>query len=245
MSADTIAPPIAGTVHIPGWLCNGSINPLIRHYLQLKVIAGANLSQAICYASVEMECYFHEGKAFTQEQIEQMTDAEKAAVFYAWQQRKRAPAWKRRKPILQDGSYEPRTAAQLLARHGNLECRAKCEDIEDLCASLRFTHSYNDFDASEVASAFERFNLERYYENANPNAGRDIFTYFYGWEGSSVIYIQSRFTYRILALSQDWKRWTELTKSTFGSLVQTLAERTKADECDCREDGELWRLWWD
>lgn len=240
----TTALPKTGPVEFKGWLCNGSIYPLIRDYEQLKAIAGADISRAICYVSIELACHFHEGESLTPQQCAALSDSQRCALFASWLQHKRQPSWRRLPPILKAGDYEPRTTAQLLARHGNLHCQAECCDIQDLCAALRYTQGYNDFDPFLVAMAFERFNVGRYYTNHNPNSGRDCFTYFYGWEGSSVVYIQAP-RLPILALDRKWQHWTELDTPTFAAMAQALATTTKADECTCSEGGSLWRLWWD
>lgn len=234
----------AGRVEIDGWLCNGSINPLIRSYPQLKELAGADLSKALRYAAIELETYFHIGGYMNQD-LEGVTESEREGLFNEWMQHKKRPFWKTLELIPGSGI---RTTAQLLAKHGNLNCRAACCDIEDLCEALRLGESCNGLDAPKVAAEFRRFNLLRYYGPCNPNAGLDVFHYSYGCEGTTVVYIDAIFTGRMLTLSPDWKHYTELDRTTFEILCTDLGRRTMADEsCKCAEYKEsvTWRLWWD
>lgn len=245
MTTATLSKPLprTGNVEIGSWLCNGSINPLIRDYRKLEQHAKEDLNKALWYCAIELEVYFHE-KAHSQEEIAAMSPQLKAGLFYHWYQVKHAPSWKRR-PQIVPGIFTP---AQFLAKHGNLDCRAKCDDFSDLCAALNLVQSFNEFNAPAVAREFDRFNLSRYFLQDNPNTGRDAWEYYLGWEGTLAIYISAVFHYPLFVLDRAWEHWTQCDRETFGDMVKALARATKADECGRAGTSDTivtWRLWWD
>jgi len=232
----------SGTIEIQGWLCNGSINPLIRDFLTLAQIAGDELEKALWYCAIELEVHGKE-KEISQEEIARFTPEQRMALFYRWYNWKNRPRWKHNEIL--PGIW---TTAQLLARHGSLDCRSRCADLRDLTTAIRLTESYNEFEPLSVALAFEEFNLARFFNNNNPNTGQDCFDYFYGWEGSSVIYIRASFRYGLMAMDNAWARWFRVTPESFKVRCEGLAGRINADESwasDADEDTITWRLWWD
>jgi hypothetical protein len=164
-----------------------------------------------------------------------------ADTIYA---RPKSPSWQRRAPLIGNAH----TTAQLLAKHGNLDCRAQCVDIADLLACFRLMGSYNGFEHDKAAREFQAFNRAQYYSDNNCNNGTDAFTYFYGWEGSHVVYIRAVFYNRFRVLSPDWKTEEDMSREDFGVACSLLGKHTDADENDQSSESDnsvTWRLWWD
>ena len=229
-------------VKLPGhWMTNGSINPLIRtweevrHYgeqwTEISRIAAIN-------AGIKTSWPWNP------------TEAEAKATFEAYRNRKSEPGWQRGDGIL-PGIH---TTAQLLAKHGNTACLAQCQDIRDLCECLKLTGSYNGFDDDKSIAAFVEFNRARFYGNDNCNTGRDAYEYHFGWEGSHVVYIEYRaYGGEMNVLTPGWRGYYKMDSDRFKAHCQELAIQTNADESDCVEDVPSsragssckWRLWWD
>lgn len=226
------------------WMCNGSINPLIRSVMQLKEICtdDADWREAVRCLDIQLSCYGQYPSVYTPE----LTETQLRDIAQRWLEWRATPFWKRSgKEEIAPGM---RTTAQLLSKHGNLHCRAECCDIDDICRCFELAGSYNDFDSNLAIREFRRFNLGQYYSNDNPNTGSDAFHYHFGWEGSLVVYIDARFYLGLKTLSRDWKHWTECDPDTFAAMCRDLGKRTRADESDLSEDhkdSRTWRLWWD
>ena len=132
----------------------------------------------------------------------------------------------------------------------NLNFRITCDDLEDLKKCVQIIDQYNDFDYKNVNDAVELYaNLKRYYNENNPNNGKDLLTFDIGRESSPVMYIK----YFNLSLSGNKYQTKEhgeiedLTPEKFENDMKALAEVAKADECDIGDDGcyRYCRLWWD
>lgn len=221
------------------WVCNGSINPLLRTVEQLKQAAGENFPEAVRWLSMRLpdDPCAYPSKAHTDVQLDEIA-ARGLEVT-------RTPVWRRDNRAILPGIF---TTAQMLAKRGNLDCRALCADIHDLTACFDLMGSYNNFDACAAGAAFHKFNKAQYYGPDNCNTGHDAYRYWFGWEGSHVVYIQALFLGKYRVLTPDWLHEHDLLKADFVALCQSLARQTEADESD--EDSHsdnciTWRLWWD
>lgn len=218
------------------WRCNGGINPLIRTEEELADCCEteAEFKEAIRWMKIHLECHHK----VTSGELMLATPAEICKRY-------RESLSMSRRPEILPGIT---TAAQLLAKHGNLHCLAECDSIRDLQRCFALMGNVNEFNTSRVSVAFGRFNRVAYYSVDNPNTGRDAFTYEIGKECSEVVYITFRCLYLTKVLTPDWRHFVEYTPDDFQSDCRILARATRADESDCVEADEhrvKWRLWWD
>ncbi len=216
-------------------MCNGDLDPLIRDFPHLCEICRHDPEQIkeagrICAISLKWaaECN-------TLERAQ--------AAFDAWRAARSTPAWRK----FPDRLPGIKTPAQFLAQHGNLDCRAVCADASDLARCAELVGSYNQFDAPLFVRQLAEFNRRGFHNPGNPNNGRDLFTYVFGWEGSHVTYVKfnARFGRELNAPSTHWRA---LTTARFQSDCHTLGEITHADENHVVEEDDervVWRLWWD
>jgi hypothetical protein len=218
------------------WRCNGSINPLIRSVEQLRAVSGEEFREAARWCATSLQQDTQDWSRRSSSELE--------AVVQKFFERRVEPRWQRAREILP----RVRSAAQFLAKHGNTDCRAQCEDLADLLTCFALVGSYNFFDATIGAAAFHRFNRAQFFSENNPNTGRDAFTYSFGWEGSHAVYIRLILTFGVKVLSPDWRHWQHYTAEDFKRDCQRLARESSADESGLFESDETvqtWRLWWD
>ena len=230
-------------------ITNGNINPLIRSLPQLREVAGDQLPQALwtmrsALDTAKIPCPVP--------CVHPIPDAAAELVVHTYFGARRRLGFpfsrSERKPLLPD-IYTP---AQFLARHGNGDCHAACEDFTDLCACLRMVGDYNDFDNELCRRELHAFNRPAWYGPDNTNTGKDAFQWQFGWEGSLVLYV-SIVTCQLAfpLLSHDFSTLTTYSAEELSAEFQALGQRCRADETDpVRQwsNGTLsleWRFWWD
>lgn len=219
------------------WLCNGGINPLIRTEQDLGIASrdDADFLEGVRYMRIHLEC-FHKLNAGD---LALASTSEVCRKYF--ELRDRPP----RREIGNTGCF---STAQLLAKHGNTDCRAQCANLRDLLACFKLMGSYNNFEDDKSSLVFERFNRLSYFGETNPNTGIDAFQYHFGWEGSHVVYIRYRNRYLNSVLTADWRHYEEYTSEQFTSDCERLGRNVDADECDLSDEDEAspeFRLWWD
>lgn len=121
----------------------------------------------------------------------------------------------------------------------NLDFRVKCESLNDLKQCVNIIRAYNEFDAERINEALDQHASKKaYYNEGNPNNGKDKYTFTVGREGSPVMYVE-------LYAAND-----EEVKE-FKSAMEYLSRKALADEFSIKEDkfaGSTMlqaRLWWD
>jgi hypothetical protein len=258
MQTSTTATPTASSAgffpvpELTTWKCNGGISPMIRNWETLARVAGAELPEAIRWMAIELHTYKLPGLPASLALVMEKggtwgpSPEEMRLTAHAFFSDRATSIWWKHAPLLSNPDIY--TTAQFLAKHGGTNSRAQCADLADLCRCYEIQGSYNDLDAHVLIAELKKFNKARFYQVHNPNTGKDAFEYLYGWEGSSVLYISAPMLYPLRVLSADWKNWFELGPDELGVMVQTLARRTKADECgksEDRKEWQQWRLWWD
>jgi hypothetical protein len=209
------------------WRCNGGINPLIRTFEQFTQVAGSELHEALRWALIGVQS----------RGVPETAIGTPAMLFAAYR--------KLDKPAHQELLPGISSPGQYLAKHGNLQCRAQCADLEDLLQCFRLVGSYNGWEHDKGIAAFRVFHAYRYLNADNPNNGGDAFTYHFGWEGSHVVYIEpaNHWYGGLQILDESWSRYREVSREEFAHRCRALGRRCNADESDACEDG--WRLWWD
>jgi len=221
------------------WRCNGGINPLIQSLEAFKAISGHEPDEAIRRLKIEAE--FRQRGFFDEKQA---TKAGELTPDQAWHFLETLPRYRKRKDILPGIS----TTAQLLTKHGNLDCRAGCRDVKDLLRCVDLVGSYNDHDAELARRTIERFNRMLYYNDNNPNNTNDLFHYQFGWEGSHVIYVELRHHGKSKVLRDDFRAWRDYKVIEFKADCMTAGELMKADESNIVDENDFaaqWRWWWD
>src|SRR5262245_61077777 len=132
-------------IELKSCCCQGSLNPLIRSVQQLRQIVGSDGE----FREAARQCAIHLKR--NTENWSLRPDSELCGVVQEFLNHRAEPSWKRRQELLPGA----RTTAQLLATHGNTECRAHCEDLQDLLVCLRLVGDCDFFVPSKAVSAFE------------------------------------------------------------------------------------------
>jgi hypothetical protein len=252
MTKTTDRKPIAVTQ----WQSNGSINPLIRTDAQLRAVAGHQYRSAIHSAAVAISHRFQglvtpdlltlAGRPFTDD--EAWTDGECSTLFAAYLECTSQPFWMSRKALATIKGKAAYTTAQLLAIAGNLNCRAECCDYADLRRCFQLSGSFNEFDAEKAVRHFGSFNAPQYYNDNNPNNGKDAFKYKFGFECSMVVYIQAVFYGGLKVITPGGEHYAPVTPDDFKSQCEQLGNVLDADENFVESEDSAavtWRLWWD
>lgn len=239
-------------IEITSWKCNGQIHPLIRNVQDLKRVAGNEYPEAARWAAIHVDTHNKELTAercprirelfYSGGKWESVPSSEMDAVVELYFTLRSKPYWSSRAPIV----GECRTPAQLLAVHGNTDCRAACADIQDLFACIKLVGAYNDFDPMVVCDAFKRLDPRQCYGANNPNSGTWLVKFWFGWEGSTVIYARvwgggigvNYFT------NQKMNEYDKLTAQDFASICKLTGDEAHADESSCLGNWH-WRFWWD
>ena len=232
-------------IQLDGWLCNGGIDPLITSVAQLMKVCNSyteipaqDYREAVRYAAIHMEAITHLPPMWEHGKRNDCTSPELDAIAMRYFDEIRVPGWKRARPIMKDTW----TTAQLLAKHGNTSCLAQCEDVEDLIQAIRLAGSYNGFEAELAITGFRSFNRAQFYNAKNPNNGRDLFTYEFGWEGSLVIYVSFNPQYG-RKLLPGWRDWCDLPPSEFIADCGQLGRALNADESSLQNNTGIECQW--
>ena len=224
-------------IDIKNWRCNGSINSLIRNFVQLKKITQTEkeLNEAIRWMKIELECFF---------KLKNLShDDQTIAEIYF--ENKSLPRWKLKGMEILPGL---RTVAQVLAKKGNQDCLAKCNDFEDLIYCLELVGDYNEFNSSETIQNLKNFNKKIYYNENNLNNGKDLFDYWFGWEGSHVFYVGFNHQYHKFALAPDYQNYYPYPVTEFEIDCGILAKNINANEFEFTEQNDTVtksRFWFD
>jgi len=237
-----------------GWRCNGGINPLIRDEPHLMTVAGPEFLEAVRWVAIHMHAYKRPGlPAAVEEQMQKgvfdPTCEQIHATLGAFFADRNHPRWKLRPELIPGTGIH--TAAQLMAKHGNLDWYVKCEDCADLIQCFTLMQGYNNFDPREAIEKFLEFNPRAYYNRCNPNNGADLFEYHLAAEGSHAVYIEFRGGMRIESMQP--MEVEAMTPEEFDNICDYLGMCLMADEnhlqpvtTDCLGGKHLtWRLWWD
>jgi len=223
-------------------ICNGGINPLIRRPDELIRIAGhEQREQAEWNLKVDAE-----SRQRRELGAENATSARDMTLEEAWKTCQTLPRYGGPKEIMPGLA----TCAQLLAVHGNTSCRAECQNIDDLIKCVNLLGDYNEHDATLCAGTLRRFNKMAYYGSNNPNTGIDLLHYYFGFEGSHVIYAEMRWIpgHGARVLHSSRRAWREYSPTEFKADCMAAGQSMRADECDLWHEDERsvrWRWWWD
>lgn len=156
-------------VVVEKWCCNGCVNPLIRNLEHLREVAGLDIDEALRWMRIETKC---------------PDSASAEDTFRAWICARKS-GWRFR----QDLAPGCKTIAQLVAKFGGIDSKARCADLWDLIRCFGLIGSYNDFDAAKAALCFQDHNRWAFYNPNNPNNCRDAYGYYIAWEGSHAVYV--------------------------------------------------------
>ncbi len=249
MKTDSIQYPVT-KIEIPGWVCNGSINPLIRSEAELlKVITGTvtdgsvdeAFDEAVRWTKIHMQCH-------TSRELWDVWEKQTPSYILSEYFKMRAvPLWKtieRKAPF----TMEIATIAQMVAKHGGTDSRAAARDFEDLLQCLTLVGQYNDFEPVDVRSVLQEVNRKQFYNPSNPNNGKDIFKYHVAWEGSFALYVTMSPMFDKRVLTPDWRGWEPYDAASFDADMQVVKEAGGPDEFDLTSETETrrtYRFWWD
>jgi hypothetical protein len=132
-----------------------------------------------------------------------------------------------------------------VAKAGGTDSMAKCQDFEDLVASLRLVGSYNEFNPETAIKHLQKARRRRYYGAGNPNDGSDAFEYHIAWEYSLAIYVTLDL-HRVL--SKDGNGYEEYSADDFVHDMAWVGRLSKADEYSLVSKPGFrpkFRMWWD
>lgn len=73
----------------------------------------------------------------------------------------------------------------------NLSFKVECEDFKDFAACLRIIKQYNEFNSAKILQkATELMDIKRYWNEKNPNNGRNMYSFEIARESSPAFYIK-------------------------------------------------------
>lgn len=240
-------------IEITNWKCNGSIHPLIGSVDRLKQIAVGEYDEAVRWAAIHLDTYH---KEYVKEHYPRVRSLfkdcgewssvpphEMDRIVQTFMVFRNIPFWKNG-PEIASGC---RTTAQLLAKHGNTDCLAACNDFEDLVQCFCLTGQYNNFDPLKASKVFGRLGkLRRYYGAWNPNSGNELIDFKFGNEGSTVVYARLPGSKAMVISNREMTEADDFTPDDFKRMCVGVGRDSLADESDWVDgDGGWWRFWWD
>lgn len=126
-----------------------------------------------------------------------------------------------------------------------LDFRTECEDYADFELCINIIDQYNEFDAAQMHRSLSKFlNLSKYYNEGNPNNGRNFFKFEIAREGSPAFYVSFIPSFEKQVI--DNGNVIPYSIEQFKTDMEILKDAINADEMDIEQDYRvIARFWFD
>jgi hypothetical protein len=232
------------------WKSNGRIHPLIRSWDECDWVIDntqdkpeVSKREARSWARIAME---HTLKHLIKPTYTDVTNASSIDGYFDLASR---PFWDIPSPSY---PWSPwlKTIAQMVAKHGGTNSRAKCHDVWDLKQCIELVGDYNDHKWRDSVRAVGSVNRMRVYPDQhgrlwNPNDGGDLYDWEIAWEGSHAIYCRASGG---VHHSGSYERGIEVVdEQVFRNDMENAREICHPDEFNIKITPTSYhcRMWWD